>query len=109
MTDNTNQASFLDQAKSAASIAGGHVQYAQGAAESAIGSTTGSEAWTNSGESIKKDAANNIRESFQNAPDGGKAGELAQEGMCPVCMDGLRRDFEKTDWTAVTGGNYNYS
>lgn len=34
MTDNTNQATFLDQAKSAASIAGGHVQYAQGAAES---------------------------------------------------------------------------
>ncbi|CAO1635017.1 unnamed protein product [Sympodiomycopsis kandeliae] len=88
MSKNNNNATLTEQAKSAADIAAGHGQYLQGAAESAIGSATGSQAWSETGENIKQQAAESIRAAVNNAPDGGKVGELANEA-CPSTGQGL--------------------
>ena len=54
----------------------------------AIGNATGSSAWTESGEQVKKDAASSIKESFNAAPEGGKLGELSDKA-CPQTGEGV--------------------
>ncbi|RYP63480.1 hypothetical protein DL771_009273 [Monosporascus sp. 5C6A] len=43
------------------SLVGGHAEYVKGAAESAIGSVTGSQAWTSSGEQSKAHAVDTMK------------------------------------------------
>ncbi|RYP25389.1 hypothetical protein DL767_008411 [Monosporascus sp. MG133] len=43
------------------SLVGGHAEYVKGAAESAIGSVTGSQAWTSSGEQAKAHAVDTMK------------------------------------------------
>lgn len=43
------------------SLVGGHAEYAKGAAESTIGSVTGSQAWTSSGEQAKAHAVDTMK------------------------------------------------
>ncbi|KAI2626573.1 hypothetical protein GGR54DRAFT_476997 [Hypoxylon sp. NC1633] len=43
------------------SLIGGHVEYVKGAAESTIGSVTGSQAWTTSGEQAKAHAVDSMK------------------------------------------------
>ncbi|CAF1440110.1 unnamed protein product, partial [Rotaria sordida] len=47
--------------KSNASLLGGHAQYVKGAAETAIGNVTGSQAWKDSGAHDKQEAAEKMR------------------------------------------------
>ncbi|KAI2612622.1 uncharacterized protein GGS25DRAFT_126831 [Hypoxylon fragiforme] len=44
-----------------ASLIGGHAEYVKGTAESAIGSVTGSQAWTTSGEQAKAHAVDTMK------------------------------------------------
>ncbi|RYP04709.1 hypothetical protein DL764_004259 [Monosporascus ibericus] len=43
------------------SLVGGHAEYVKGAAESTIGSVTGSQAWTGSGEQAKAHAVDTMK------------------------------------------------
>ncbi|KAH9898863.1 hypothetical protein F4778DRAFT_173050 [Xylariomycetidae sp. FL2044] len=43
------------------SLVGGHAEYIKGAAESTIGSVTGSHAWTSSGEQAKAHAVDSMK------------------------------------------------
>ncbi|KAI0024759.1 hypothetical protein F4780DRAFT_724878 [Xylariomycetidae sp. FL0641] len=43
------------------SLVGGHAEYVKGAAESTIGSVTGSQAWTSSGEQAKAHAVDTMK------------------------------------------------
>ncbi|RYO82572.1 hypothetical protein DL766_000214 [Monosporascus sp. MC13-8B] len=43
------------------SLVGGHAEYVKGAAESTIGSVTGSHAWTSSGEQAKAHAVDTMK------------------------------------------------
>ncbi|KAK2071058.1 hypothetical protein P8C59_005511 [Phyllachora maydis] len=61
MSNNNSETNEQQQA----GLIGGHVQYVKGVAESAIGSVTGSQAWTTSGEQDKAHA----REDLQTAAE----------------------------------------
>ncbi|PRP87916.1 hypothetical protein PROFUN_02653 [Planoprotostelium fungivorum] len=61
---NTNTNNMSDNSNSTGLI-GGHVQYAKGAAEAAIGSVTGSAAWSESGEKDKSQAIDAMKAANQ--------------------------------------------
>ncbi|CAF0985907.1 unnamed protein product [Rotaria sordida] len=61
--------------KSNASVLGGHAQYVKGAAETAIGNVTGSQAWKDSGAHDKQEATEKMRAANQGTSE------------CPVISD----------------------
>jgi len=75
MSSNTN----------APGLVASHAKYVQGAAEEVIGSVTGSQEWQNSGDSIKANAVNEMREATQNrnaeSSGFGKAEQLAGKAV----------------------------
>ncbi|OTB08371.1 hypothetical protein M426DRAFT_182964 [Hypoxylon sp. CI-4A] len=48
------------------SLIGGHAEYIKGATESTIGSVTGSQAWTHSGEQAKAHAVDTMKSASEN-------------------------------------------
>ncbi|KAF3766933.1 hypothetical protein M406DRAFT_355408 [Cryphonectria parasitica EP155] len=73
--DQTNQPSLI----------GGHAEYVKGVAQAAVGSVTGSQAWTASGEQAKAHAVSDMKaagEARDSAGKGlGKAEELAGKAV----------------------------
>ncbi|GAB7363910.1 hypothetical protein MBLNU230_g4473t1 [Neophaeotheca triangularis] len=79
------------------SLIGGHAQYVKGAAEETIGSVTGSEPWTSSGEQDKSQGIDAMKQASENRDpqrDGmGKAEELA--GKAAGC-EGMEEEGKKS-------------
>jgi hypothetical protein len=66
MSESTNtEQSYLETAKSAAGVLGGHAQLANGAAQEQIGNLINSDDWKKSGGEIKSAAGDNIKQSFE--------------------------------------------
>ncbi|KAF2088831.1 hypothetical protein K490DRAFT_38510 [Saccharata proteae CBS 121410] len=74
-------------------LIGGHAQYVKGAAVGAVGSVTGSDAWTQSGEQQKQSAIDSMKTASENrdpARDGyGKVEEMA--GKAAGC-EGMEKE-----------------
>jgi hypothetical protein len=73
----TNQQSYLDTAKSAAGILGGHAQLANGATQEQIGNLINSDDWKQSGSDIKANAGENIKQAFEDFKSQGQDGSDA--------------------------------
>ncbi|UZJ56633.1 hypothetical protein CBS101457_005953 [Exobasidium rhododendri] len=97
MSDSTNnQQSYLETAKSAAGVLGGHAQLANGAAQEQIGNLINSEDWKKSGIDTKGAAGENIKSAFEDfKAQGGedsqvvnKASSMA-DAACPQTGSGV--------------------
>ncbi|KAI0122275.1 hypothetical protein F4814DRAFT_408152 [Daldinia grandis] len=68
------------------SLIGGHAEYIKGAAESTIGSVTGSQAWTTSGEQAKAHAVDAMKTAGENRDPSQGFGKVEQKlGQATGC------------------------
>ncbi|KAI8966348.1 hypothetical protein F5Y11DRAFT_310093 [Daldinia sp. FL1419] len=68
------------------SLIGGHAEYIKGATESTIGSVTGSQAWTSSGEQAKAHAVDTMKAAGENRDPSQGFGKVEQKlGQATGC------------------------
>ncbi|KAI2783027.1 hypothetical protein F4815DRAFT_461632 [Daldinia loculata] len=68
------------------SLIGGHAEYIKGATETAIGSATGSQAWTSSGEQAKAHAVDTMKTAGENRDSSQGFGKVEQKlGQATGC------------------------
>ncbi|KAI1469351.1 uncharacterized protein F4812DRAFT_326361 [Daldinia caldariorum] len=76
------------------SLVGGHAEYIKGATESTIGSVTGSQAWTSSGEQAKAHAIDTMKAAGENRDPSQGFGKAEQKlGQATGC-EGMVKEGE---------------
>ncbi|XDG01537.1 hypothetical protein ABKA04_001152 [Annulohypoxylon sp. FPYF3050] len=76
------------------SLIGGHAEYIKGATESTIGSVTGSQAWTNSGEQAKAHAVDSMKAAGERRDPSQGFGKVEQKlGQATGC-EGMVKEGE---------------
>ncbi|KAI0386099.1 hypothetical protein F5Y04DRAFT_243353 [Hypomontagnella monticulosa] len=76
------------------SLVGGHAEYIKGAAEATIGSVTGSQAWTTSGEQAKAHAVDTMKAAGEKRDPSQGYGKIEQKlGQATGC-EGMVKEGE---------------
>ncbi|KAI0844988.1 hypothetical protein F5Y00DRAFT_185118 [Daldinia vernicosa] len=74
------------------SLIGGHAEYIKGATESAIGSATGSQAWTSSGEQAKAHAVDTMKTAGEKRDPSQGFGKVEQKLGQAIGCEGMVKE-----------------